>query len=228
MWLIEHLKKSVEDAELERSKISQEILELEGFSGNMTRHFYNNLLSIPGIRYLEIGTWLGSSLCSAMYKNKAKITCIDNWSQFSSEEDIQGRFLKNLNQYRGENEVTLIEADCFAVDDSKLQTYTVYLYDGAHSKEDHKKALTHFIDCLDDTFIYICDDWNWDDVRRGTIEAIQELNLEVLYSVEKIYEEDDPLPIPYHYGKATWWNGIWAGVLRKNPSSENILQQSKQ
>jgi hypothetical protein len=57
---------------------------MKGYSGKKTRHFYNNLLSIEDARYLEIGTWKGSTLYSAMYGNKAQITYIDNWSQFGN------------------------------------------------------------------------------------------------------------------------------------------------
>lgn len=32
------------------------------------------------VRYLEIGTWKGSSICSEMSNNKITCTVIDNWS----------------------------------------------------------------------------------------------------------------------------------------------------
>ena len=36
-------------------------------TGIKTRHFYNNILNTDDARYLEIGAWKGSSICSAMY-----------------------------------------------------------------------------------------------------------------------------------------------------------------
>lgn len=80
------------NAEQNISKITSEIIQLEGFSGTKTRHFYNNLL-VDGARYLEIGTWKGSSVCSAMYGNKATVVCIDNWSEFGGPKD---EFLVNF------------------------------------------------------------------------------------------------------------------------------------
>jgi hypothetical protein len=216
MGLLEHLQTSFAAAEEEHSKLTQDVLDLEGMSGNMTRHFYNNLMSKEDIRYLEIGSWLGSSLCSAMYENKATIFCIDNWSEdFHGTKTVKEDFLTNLKRFQGENSVQVLEAECFSVDVSTLPKFNVYLYDGAHTKEDHKKALLHYYDCLDDEFIFLCDDWNWPAVREGTIEAVQELNLQVLCSIERACQKDDPIPIPYHYGKATWWNGIWAALLKK-------------
>jgi hypothetical protein len=70
------------NAENDISKLTDDILSMEGMTGKKTRHFYNNLLNTEDARYLEIGCWKGSSVCSAMYGNKAKIVCIDNWSEF--------------------------------------------------------------------------------------------------------------------------------------------------
>ena len=71
MDLIQQLKASRDNAENYQSKISQDIINLDGMSGLKMRHFYNNLLSYPGSRYLEIGTGKISSICSAMCDNKA-------------------------------------------------------------------------------------------------------------------------------------------------------------
>ena len=78
----EHIDKSFENAENHVSKIDQGIIRMDGMTGTKTRHFYNNLLDIPDARYLEIGTWKGSSVCSAMCNNKATVVCVDNWSEF--------------------------------------------------------------------------------------------------------------------------------------------------
>lgn len=213
MDLVTHLQRSFENAENEESKVCEEILDMKGMTGTMTRHFYNNLLSADNIRYLEIGTWMGSSVCSAMYKNKAEVVCIDNWAEFDGA-DAKSIFLSNLEKYKGENKVDFIEKDCFEVDVKSLPKFNIYLYDGSHRVEDHYRALTHYYDCLDDEFIYICDDWDWADVRKGTWDAIQELGLEVVSFIERSLVEGDSWK-PTGYARATWWNGIWAAVLRK-------------
>jgi hypothetical protein len=68
-----HVEGAFEKAERGESKITPEIIEMEGMSGIKTRHFYNNLLNRTDARYLEIGTWKGSSVCSAMCGNQAKV-----------------------------------------------------------------------------------------------------------------------------------------------------------
>ena len=129
------------NAENNISKISNDIINMEGMTGTKTRHFYNNLLNFDDARYLEIGTWKGSSVCSAMYNNNAKILCIDNWSEF---EGPKNEFLQNFIKYKGNNFAYFIESDCFILDTSILPKFNIYLYDGNHSFENHYKALLHF------------------------------------------------------------------------------------
>ena len=81
------------NAENEISKVTPELLNMEGMTGKKTRHFYNNLMNKEDSRYLEIGTWKGSSVCSAMCGNKAKVVCIDNWSEFGGPKN---EFLQNF------------------------------------------------------------------------------------------------------------------------------------
>ena len=204
---------SFANATEENSKLSEEILQLDGMSGKKTRHFYNNLLSFDGVRYLEIGTWKGSSVCSAMYKNKAFVTCIDNWSQYQYGEP-RSTFLTNFEKYKGENTANFIEEDCFKIDVGKLPKFNVYLYDGDHSHEAQCKALTHYYDCLDPVFIYVVDDWNKKSVRSGTEEAIKSLGLQTLYKKEiRLTNNDEDTPL--HIALESWWNGVYITILQK-------------
>jgi hypothetical protein len=207
----DHIEKAFKNAENLKSKISNDILDMVGMTGTMTRHFYNNLLNTEDVRYLEIGTWKGSSVCSAMYGNKAKVLCIDNWSEFGSQKE---EFLINLEKYKGNNEVQFIEDDCFNVNVSNLSKFNIYLYDGNHSKDSHYKALTHYYNCLDDIFIFVVDDWNWEHVRTGTIDSIKDLNLKILYEKEVRLTSDNSHS-PDLEAKETWWNGIYIAILQK-------------
>ena len=205
------VKTSFKNAENNFSKITNEIIEMEGMSGTLTRHFYNNLLNIDDARYLEIGTWKGSSVCSAMCGNNANVVCIDNWSEFGGPKD---EFLQNFNKFKGNNNASFIENDCYKVDISSLPKFNIYMYDGNHTDESHYKALLHYYDSLDDIFIFIVDDWNWKDVRNGTINSIQKLNLKILFEREiRLTWDNSHTPQPL--AKNTWWNGIYVAVLQK-------------
>jgi len=200
-----------QNAENNISKITPDIIYMEGMSGTKTRHFYNNLLNMENARYLEIGTWKGSSVCSAMCNNKAKVICIDNWSEFGGPKS---EFLINFEKFKGENDATFIENDCYKVDVSVLPKFNIYMYDGNHTNQSHYKALLHYYECLDDIFIFIVDDWNWQCVRDGTLESIEKLNLKVLYKKEVRLTWDDS-HTNGQQARATWWNGIFVAILQK-------------
>jgi hypothetical protein len=208
------IKKALENAENLQSKITSEIQDMSGMSGLKTRHFYNNLGSlVENVRYLEIGTWKGSSVCSFMCGNQCKtIVCIDNWSEFGGPKE---EFLTNFNKFKGDNNAIFIENDCFKVDVRFLPKFNVYMYDGNHTNESHYKALNHYYECLDDVFIYIVDDWNWSPVRNGTMSAISKLNLKILFQHEIRLTQDNS-HTPEKLAKDTWWNGIFIAILQKS------------
>ena len=88
------------------------------------------------------------------------------------------------------------------------------MYDANHTSESHSKALSHYYDCLDDIFIFIVDDWNWQDVRDGTRTAIQNLDLKILYEKEVRLTYDNT-HTPRHIAADSWWNGIYIAILKK-------------
>jgi hypothetical protein len=213
---------SFKNAENEQSKIDPRVLKLRGMSGIYTRHFYNNVVSMDDARYLEIGTWGGSTVCSAMSNNKAKVTCIDNWSHFGGPKK---EFMLNFNNFKGNNDAEFIETDCFSEDLVLPHKYNMYLYDGDHSVDSQRKALTHFVKWMDDEFIYIVDDWNHPDVREGTYKGIEECNLKIL-NERKVRLTWDDTHTPFDTGTEesfaahqTWWNGIGIFMLKKETTS---------
>jgi hypothetical protein len=153
--MINKLELFFENAENGISNIDENLKSMDGMSGTKTRHFYNNLLTIEGSRYLEIGTWKGSSVCSAMCGNSGSVVCIDNWSEFGGPKS---EFLENFERYKGDNDAKYIESDCFQLDVSTIGKFNIYMYDGNHTYDSHYKSLSYFIDALDDEFILIVDD----------------------------------------------------------------------
>lgn len=213
----EHILESMAAAENLQSKITPEILAIDGMSGAKTRHFYNNVLSKEGMRYLEVGVYKGSSTCAAMCGNKNTVVAIDNWSEFGGPKNI---FLQNFNKFKGENDATFLEQNCFQVDTAALveklggKKFNVYMYDGPHQQDQHCKALTHFIPCLEDTFIYIVDDWNWQGVRHGTKKGIEDNKLKIEFETEIRSTFDNSVP-PKKEREENWWNGIYIAILSK-------------
>ena len=217
-----HIQKSIYNAENYKSKLSNELLSIEGMSGKKTRHFYNNLLELEDSRYLEIGCYKGSSTCAGLYGNNSKFVCIDNWHDFllnelhnkiSSKSDID-YFLENINKYKGSNNVEFYNEDCFTIDQLKLGKFNIYLYDGDHSYKSQYDALKYYINNMEDIFIYIVDDWNDEPVRKGTFDAINDLNLENVWNYE-IRLTYDNKHTPPEIAHETWWNGTYICILKK-------------
>ena len=235
--LVEHTIKSFERACVHESNIAKEALRLKGMTGLATRHFYNNLCSLEGARYLEIGTWKGSSVCSAISNNKTRTVCIDDFSEFNKSSsnnlipyrtvnEVKKQLTANINHFKGDNDITFIESNCWDVDPSEFVTkFNIYMYDGCHDEVSHFRALNHFEECLDDEFIYIVDDWNRSKIQRGTFKSIAKNGMEILFKKEITYDgiqirqqDEDPhdqvnVTEMIHDG---WWNGIGIFVLKKN------------
>lgn len=193
------------------------ILEMNGMSGKRYRNFINTLVNkIENPRYLEVGCWKGSTTCSAIFNNDIECYCVDNWAEFGGPKNI---FTDNIQRCIDECEnigITFEESDFRNVDYSTIGSYNIYLFDGPHSKQDHYDGLSYAQTALDDEFIFICDDWNWKKVREGTLEAIEKLNLNILYSLEIKTTNDDSYPPEENtMEKSDWHNGYFISVLKK-------------
>ena len=223
MKIVGHICKSIINARNKISKIDQdteegkEILQYTGYTGTNTRHLYNNICSNfeseTRNRYLEIGTWYGSSSISAVYKNNIDALFIDNWSQFDGDSNI---FIENIEKFEGDSNCYLIESDCWSVDLKSIpDKFNIYLYDGGHTEEDHYKSLEYYLPVLEDQFIFMVDDWCWPDVRDGTMRAIRDLNLKIQFRHEEFLSNEELKDMPNHIGRQTWWNGIGIFLLSK-------------
>ncbi len=120
-------------------------------------------------------------------------------------------FLTNFEKYKGRNQATFIEADCFTIDVNSIGKYNIFMYDGYHSYESHYKSLGYFIDSMEDEFILIVDDWNWEGIRLATDNSIRDLNLTTLWSKEIRLAGNNETGCD----REGWWNGIGVFLLKK-------------
>lgn len=196
---------------LDYTNFNEELLELPGMSGKMTRVFLNRLLSNPGMRYLEIGVWAGSTFCSALNNNKPDYAAaIDNFSQ-----TWEGDFGFSPPKVFSDNTKKFIytrfdffDAECFSFNIKEISApINCYFYDGGHFELDQYKAIEYYLPVLEKEFIYICDDWNWLDVKIGTYRAFREYGLTIV--------KEWNLATSYNGDYNNWWNGLGVFVLRK-------------
>ena len=103
--LFEKIEISFKKALSCETKLNNDVIKMNGLSGRKFRIMLNQLINkLQNPRYLEIGSWLGSTACSACFNNKLKITCIDDWSQnFDKNLIPKDEFNKNMKKVITEN-----------------------------------------------------------------------------------------------------------------------------
>lgn len=197
------------------TKLPVAIRDMPGMSGRKYRYLINNLVeSTENARYLEIGSWAGSTACSAMFGNTVRALCIDNWSEFGGPRDV---FLQNMEVIKttGTINFDFLESDFRQVDYSDLGKFNIFLFDGPHSEADQYDGVRLAKPALDDVYTFIIDDWNWERVRLGTIKAIQSNGIEIICSIEIRTTQDNTHP-EISQQQSDWHNGYFIAVCKKN------------
>ena len=194
--------------------IDPDLLKIGGMSGRKYRMFINALIgNLADARYLEVGSWAGSTLCAAIHGNHVTALAIDNWSEFGGPREA---FHANLAHFMTPGaRVRFTESDFRAVDYAACGRFNVYLFDGPHEPQDQYDGIMLAQPALDDEFVLIVDDWNWPRVRAGTLEALARVGLDVRYMVEIRSTLDDCHPA-VAFQDSDWHNGYFIGVLNKN------------
>lgn len=223
-FLSNHVNQSVAKAILEIGNLPESILNLEGMSSHGNRILLNHICSING-RYLEIGSWKGSTFISALYNNTMFGTSIDNHQEFkdcefkTSEDELKHTCSKHLTN--GEK-YEIITADCFGNDINLKGLYTVYFYDGLHRYEDQYNAIKHYYNNLDSIFIYICDDYSIDSVEKGTKDAFRDMDIQVI-SEHKLFGNQ----LLLNSTKSGFWNGFYVSLCVKKKSYPEFFRKEK-
>ena len=217
MNLIDHVINSFNRANTFQTKLPTDVFEMDGMSGAKTRIFYNELCSIEfegrKTEYLEVGTWKGSTLCSALCFNpNCHATVIENWSEFNGPKY---EFETNIKKVNALDRLDIFEEDVFSFDVGKIaKPIDIYLYDGAHDEESHFKAITHIWPALANDAIIIIDDWNPKYIREATFRALESVGARIIQKFEITYTIDGqhtPIPI----AQMEFWNGIGVFVVSK-------------
>lgn len=157
--------------------------------------------------YVEIGTYTGKSLISAVAHNVKRATyACDNFSEFNdtSSENI---LLANLEKYGIKNDVSFFNSDFRKILNERFINHPIglYLYDGAHDFDSQYQAIKLAEHLLSDNALVLVDDWRFDDdshsyAKAGTLKAVEEST----ESYKLLYE----LPARHNGDHGMWWNGV--------------------
>lgn len=222
MDYVKWAKIAIENAEKKVSKVSNGVLMVEGMSSTKSRHLLNNLCAFPEAVYFEIGSWKGSTIIAAAFRNNGKFYALDSFQKkFKQREPASVAFYANQEKFKDDADYTFFECNSWEFDKSNIEEkVNIYFYDGDHSPEGTEKAFSYYDEILDDTFILIMDDWNRGHIRKSTKKALK--NYKILYEKEFFTPggKNDP------HGKEglgsmvgrsvdTWWNGLYLAVVHK-------------
>jgi hypothetical protein len=182
------VKECLAQANNNQSKITNQALTMEGMSGRQYRKFINNCVrAVANPRYLEVGVWRGSTLCSAIDGvDNVEAVAIDNFSYGgATPEDVHN----NVARVKTESaKITVIDQPFEDFDFTAHGKFNIYMYDGAHDEESQYRGIVRAKPALAETAIIIVDDWNegsggTNDVQDGTFRGLVDANLEILYHI---------------------------------------------
>lgn len=213
--LIAHVEDSIARALRHESYLDASVLEIKGFSTGVQRRLVSNLARLPKENpvYLEAGLFAGASFCAAINNNPTLTAIgIENWSQPFGQDNVEGLFSAAYEKNLGGRHVIIIHDDCFSPSAKKEIAMELpidfYYFDAEHSFQSQAKALPHFIDCTADLFLFMVDDFSWEQVRAGTKAGFETLAGKI--SIEKEWVLSDGRP-----DGPTWHNDVALYVVSK-------------
>lgn len=215
--LVRRLEEALEVATQPSLPLAPAVREVEGMSGLRYRLLVNALVArMPGARYLEVGSWRGSTAAAALHGNAAHGLCIDNWSLFGGPKE---EFLRTMEVVAGPPASwEHLEGDFRQVDYARLGAFDVYLFDGPHGQQDQYDGVTLAQPALAATHVLVVDDWNWPAVRLGTLQALRDLHVGLHACLEVRTTLDGTHGEPR--GKdSDWHNGYFVAVVGKTAAA---------
>lgn len=179
--------------------------DVDGMTSPKVRYLLNAIVSQdPNSRHLEVGSYKGATLISSMINNfHASALAFEDFSEYSVESDLD----KNLSRYRGSmGETRLIKRNFFKeVIPEEMLPITSFFYDGDHSRGSQKAAVLRAVEMCHGALVFMVDDWNWSDVRRGTWDGIGEARVAKFSFWE--------LTARHNWDDAEYHNGVGLFVL---------------
>jgi predicted O-methyltransferase YrrM len=197
------------------------------FEEKFTRSFYDPCFDVEGMTsvkkqfllkiafaaiedgecYLEVGTYQGKSLISAVKDNSSRpVYACDNFSEFSNTNSFE-KLRENLQKHGLLDKIRAFDSDFRSIMTRKHISYPIgcFFYDGAHDFESQYQAIKLVEPLLSDQALIIVDDWRFAPdsqsyAKEGTLRAIAESQRRWTLMYE--------LPARFNGDHAMWWNGV--------------------
>lgn len=160
----------------------------------------------PGEVYLEIGTFLGTSLLAALKENDKIAEVIDPLEHATNSGPTFDQWTKAIHDFGIADRVNLHRIPCEDFVD-ELPTVGVYYYDGNHDSGHTYEGLKKFTSCLADEAIIFVDCYN---IYGGHAQGVYpghllDIKKPVKTDVDR-WVSENPDTIEF-VGVTPWWNG---------------------
>jgi hypothetical protein len=180
-----------------------DVLDIHGFSSVANRMLLNQVVAtVPQARILEVGSHKGSTAAAMCFGNQVEcIHLVDNHSEFG---DTRAALRGTCERFG--MPATIHDLDWLAPlphDAFGGTRFNVYLYDGSHDEEHHSRELAIAWPHLADSFVYIVDDYSWEQVHRGCDAGLLALGDKINVVSRNVYPSD----------RLNDADGYWNGVL---------------
>lgn len=152
----------------------------------------------PGELYVEVGTYQGGSLISALLENEARAIGVDSFGEFTATNNYD-LTVGNLQKFGVADRVELKNMrfqEFFA--HHAPDRIDVYNYDGAHGYEEQLAGMEAAWSCLHPGSIILVDDYTYPEVSR----AVNQFISNHIHSVEFQF-----VFLPPQNVDPIWWNG---------------------
>jgi hypothetical protein len=213
---IEAIQLAIKKANNLESKMDDVAWSVPALSSLRIRHLMNNLGAIS-TRYMEHGTHKGGLFCSVL-RNNPNIEIAYWGDSFASDkitgENVEEQFEINYLKCIEGTDVLILGAvdDTFNLYPNFGDGVDLYCFDADHSYESQRKAMSHFLPSMASVFVVCVDDWQYGDVKQGTLDGIADSKCEVLFHQELLNSE------PYNeneHRNDEYWRGFAIFLLRK-------------
>lgn len=204
----ELLAKAIDEGSNLISTLPPSQMDVPALTSIRLRHILNNIGKLGKV-HLECGVHKGGTYTATIAGNSniRESFAVDNFASDFSGETAMVQFIENRKKFEfPSSKYELIVSDTFQTDLSLLpKNIDLYMYDGDHSYEAQKEALTYFKANLADEFIFLCDDYDWEEVKKGTLDGIREAGYEILYEKTLVGNNHD---------NDGYWNGFYIALLK--------------
>lgn len=160
----------------------------------------------PGEAYLEVGTYHGKSLISAVLGNDRRTTyAADNFSEF----DVNSLeiLMANLARYGVADVATFFDADFRTIytPEHLREPVGLYFFDGPHDEPSQHDAIRMVEPFLADYALVLVDDWRFASDSMSYAKAGTRRAIAASRNRWKLLYE---LPARCNGDRALWWNGV--------------------